>query len=106
MGLIHPVFARAARLLSARVVHTGQMAHSVPATGVPGHPLTELLDPLLLQVLACPAPHHAGLTLGEPGHPMALSLTCTECGRIFDVRDGIPVLLLDDARWPLDPVSS
>ncbi|MBQ1071501.1 Trm112 family protein, partial [Micromonospora sp. D75] len=24
--------------------------------------------------------------------------TCTECGRIFEVRDDVPVLLLDEAR--------
>ena len=29
-----------------------------------------------------------------------MSLSCPECGRIFDVRDGIPVLLLDEARYP------
>jgi uncharacterized protein YbaR (Trm112 family) len=25
-------------------------------------------------------------------------LTCTECGRIFEIRDGLPILLLDEAR--------
>ena len=25
------------------------------------------------------------------------ALTCTECGRVFPIRDGIPVLLLDEA---------
>ena len=67
------------------------------------HPLASVLDPLLLEVLACPAPHHAPLTPGEPENPLALSLTCTECGRIFDVRDGIPVLLLDEARFTGEP---
>jgi uncharacterized protein YbaR (Trm112 family) len=66
------------------------------------HPLREVLDPVLLEVLACPAPDHAPLSLGEPGQPDALSLTCTECGRIYDVRDGIPVLLLDEARYADD----
>ena len=28
------------------------------------------------------------------------AFTCTECGRIFEIRDGIPVLLLDEARVP------
>lgn len=55
------------------------------------------LDPVLLDVLACPADHHAPLTEGAPGDPAASALTCTECGRVFPVRDGIPVLLLDDA---------
>lgn len=63
------------------------------------HPLASVLDPLLLEVLACPAGHHTPLTTGEPGNPLAMALSCPECGRIFDVRDGIPVLLLDEARY-------
>ena len=55
------------------------------------------LDPELLAVLACPDTHHAPLTVGAPGDPDASALTCTECGRVFPVRDGIPVLLLDEA---------
>jgi uncharacterized protein YbaR (Trm112 family) len=55
------------------------------------------LDPVLLDVLACPAEHHAPLYPGAPGDPGAPALTCTECGRVFPVRDGIPVLLLDEA---------
>jgi uncharacterized protein YbaR (Trm112 family) len=35
--------------------------------------------------------------MGEPGDPSAAALTCTECGRVFPIRDGIPVLLLDEA---------
>jgi uncharacterized protein YbaR (Trm112 family) len=27
---------------------------------------------------------------------------CTECGRSFEVRDGIPVMLLDEADPPVD----
>jgi len=55
------------------------------------------LDPVLLEVLACPADHHAPLTLGAPGDPAAPALTCTQCARVFPIRDGIPVLLLDEA---------
>jgi uncharacterized protein YbaR (Trm112 family) len=55
------------------------------------------LDPVLLEVLACPAEHHAPLRLGGQDDPNAPSLTCTECGRVFPIRDGIPVLLLDEA---------
>ncbi len=64
--------------------------------------MASILDPLLLEVLACPAEHHTPLSTGEPGNPLALSLSCPECGRIFDVRDGIPVLLLDEARYATD----
>ena len=55
------------------------------------------VDPVLLEVLACPADHHAPLRQGSPGDPAAPALTCTECGRVFPIRDGIPVLLLDEA---------
>jgi uncharacterized protein YbaR (Trm112 family) len=55
------------------------------------------LDPVLLEVLACPAEHHAPLAVGAPGNPEAEVLTCTECGRMFPVVDGIPHLLLDEA---------
>ncbi|MCM4080030.1 Trm112 family protein [Paractinoplanes hotanensis] len=54
------------------------------------------LDPQLLDILACPDTHHAPLTHDAD----AQTLTCTECGRIFDIRDDIPVLLLDEARLP------
>ncbi len=65
------------------------------------------LDPVLLEVLACPAAHHAPLTLGAPGDPDAAALTCTECGRVFPIRDGIPVLLLEEATGgPAEEVGS
>ena len=52
------------------------------------------LDPQLLEILACPDTHHAPLEFDAA----AQTLTCTECKRIFEVRDGFPVLLLDEAR--------
>lgn len=54
------------------------------------------LDPTLLEILRCPDEHHAPLRYDEPGQ----TLTCTQCGRVFEIRDGIPVLLLDEARQP------
>jgi uncharacterized protein len=54
------------------------------------------LDPQLLEILACPDTHHAPLAYDAD----AQTLTCTECGRIFEVRDDIPVLLLEEARNP------
>lgn len=56
------------------------------------------LDPQLLEILACPDTHHAPLDYDST----AQTLTCTECGRIFEVRDDVPVLLLDEARGPAD----
>jgi uncharacterized protein len=52
------------------------------------------LDAQLLEILACPDTHHAPLTYDES----AATLTCTECGRVFEVRDDIPILLLDEAK--------
>jgi uncharacterized protein YbaR (Trm112 family) len=52
------------------------------------------LDPQLLEILACPCEHHSPV---EPeGEPVS-SLVCTRCRTSFPVRDGIPVMLLDDA---------
>jgi uncharacterized protein YbaR (Trm112 family) len=52
------------------------------------------LDPALLDILRCPDEHHATLDYDD----VAQTLTCTECARVFEIRDGIPVLLLDEAR--------
>jgi uncharacterized protein YbaR (Trm112 family) len=58
------------------------------------------LEEQLLEILACPCPEHAPLRIGTPADPEADFLTCTACGRSFPVRDGIPVLLLDEAVEP------
>jgi len=56
------------------------------------------LDPLLLEVLACPCEHHAPL---EPnaGEDLAAAtaLVCVRCRTTFPVRDDIPVMLLSEA---------
>jgi uncharacterized protein YbaR (Trm112 family) len=52
------------------------------------------VDSALLEILRCPAEHHAVLTYDADKQ----TLTCTECARVFPIRDGIPVLLLDDTR--------
>ena len=48
----------------------------------------------LLEILACPDDHHAPVR--EEGD----YLVCTECRRRFPVRDGIPVMLLEEALPP------
>lgn len=55
------------------------------------------LDPALLDVLACPN-CHAPLAVDHDRH----ELVCTGngCGLAYPVRDGIPVLLVDEARNP------
>ncbi|MCH9815816.1 MAG: hypothetical protein K0U64_05095 [Actinomycetia bacterium] len=54
------------------------------------------LQPEVLALLRCPCPEHGDLNLnaGET------ELTCLTCGRVFPVRDGIPVMLLDEASDP------
>ena len=52
------------------------------------------MDAALLELLRCPDEHHAELTYDEAEQ----TLTCTECRRIFEIRNGVPVLLLDEAR--------
>ena len=53
------------------------------------------LDPMLLEILVCPACHGA-LRVDDP----AEELVCTSCGLAYPVRDDIPVLLVDEARPP------
>lgn len=54
-------------------------------------PAGEGIDPELLKILVCPACH------GEL-EPRTDELRCVGCGRYYPVTDGIPVLLVDEAR--------
>ena len=51
------------------------------------------VDAELLDVLVCPDTHHAPLTYDAD----AQTLTCTQCGRVFEILDGIPNLVLEEA---------
>jgi uncharacterized protein YbaR (Trm112 family) len=57
------------------------------------------LPPFLLEILVCPQCHSP---LTESGQEDQRELRCTGegCGLIYPVRDGIPVLLIDEARRP------
>ncbi len=58
------------------------------------------LEAGLLEILACPACH---LPLrDETASSDSPELICTgsDCGLAYPVRDGIPVLLVDEARHP------
>jgi hypothetical protein len=51
----------------------------------------------LLDILVCPVPEcRKPLTLAADES----SLRCTGCGRVYPVRDGIPILLVDQAQMP------
>ncbi|MEU8684573.1 Trm112 family protein [Streptomyces sp. NPDC048611] len=58
----------------------------------------------LIQILACPACHaplqdRTGDSSGPAADP-ELRCTSGDCGLAYPVRDGIPVLLVDEARRP------
>ncbi|MDP9394249.1 MAG: Trm112 family protein [Actinomycetota bacterium] len=53
------------------------------------------IEPFLLEVLACP---HCHSPLRPDEETSELVCTDATCRRAYPVRDGIPVLLLDDAR--------
>ena len=56
------------------------------------------LDPLLLEILACPCEHHAKVVPDVEDPAEATALVCTRCRTTFPVRDDIPVMLQDEAR--------
>jgi uncharacterized protein len=52
-----------------------------------------VLDEELLQILACPV-------CVAPLRQEAERLICARCGRRYPIRQGIPVLLVDEAELP------
>ena len=52
-----------------------------------------MIDPALLEILACPACKTEVKLEGE-------RLVCTRCGRRYPIRDGIPVMLIEEAEVP------
>ncbi len=55
------------------------------------------IDPVLLEILACPCEHHSRVVPDGSDTEMATALVCTRCRTSFPVRDDIPVMLLDEA---------
>ena len=54
-----------------------------------------MIDPELLSILACPKCKTAVRLEGEK-----IVCTSSSCGLRFPVRDGIPVMLIDEAEKP------
>jgi uncharacterized protein len=52
-----------------------------------------LIDPALAEVLVCPV-DKSDLIEDEP----AQRLECVSCGRRYPIREGIPVMLIDQAE--------
>ena len=55
-----------------------------------------MIDQELLAILACPA-CQADVELKEE------KIVCVKCGRKYPVKDGIPVMLVDEAELPPTP---
>jgi uncharacterized protein len=66
-----------------------------PASDVPSEPpkLGGDVDPELLAILACPLDK-------QPVKREGNYLVCQECQRHYPIRDGIPVMLIDEALTP------
>jgi uncharacterized protein YbaR (Trm112 family) len=50
-----------------------------------------MIDPKLLEIIACPVCRKPLVLLGE------VSLKCNECKRVYPIRNGIPILLEQEA---------
>ena len=55
-----------------------------------------MIDPRLLEILACPACKTEVKLDGD-------RLVCVQCGRRYPIRDGIPVMLVEEAEQPGQP---
>ena len=58
-----------------------------------------MLDAKLLEILACPLCKTEVKLEGE-------TLVCVQCGRRYPIRDGIPVMLVEEAQAPILPAKS
>lgn len=59
------------------------------------------VDARLLEILICPACHGELKELESDR-----GLECLGCGRIFPIRDGIPVMLIEEASPPTTETGS
>ena len=62
-------------------------------TTASGRPALLGIPAELWDLLACPCPAHASVEADQASG----RVVCTQCRTSFEVRDGIPVMLLDEA---------
>jgi uncharacterized protein len=67
-----------------------------PQAWLPDTGFLKMLDPKLLEILVCPKCRGDLKTREAPP-----ALICENCKLVYEIRDGIPILLTDEAR-PLD----
>jgi uncharacterized protein YbaR (Trm112 family) len=63
----------------------------------------------LMDIVCCPLDKHdleLDVASEEDGEVMAGTLTCTECGEVYPIEDGIPNLLPPDMRDEEDEESA
>ena len=77
----------------AGAVDTWLASESVPTAATEPPKLGGEVDPELLAILACPLDKQ---TVSRQGN----YLVCQECQRHYPIRDGIPVMLIDEALTP------
>ena len=67
------------------------------------------LDPELLEILRCPVAVHYEDRGDDPGRLELVKgawLVCADSGHKYPIRDGIPVMLVDEgAKWKDTPVA-
>lgn len=57
-----------------------------------------MINEEILRILACPLDKSPVQLQGD-------RLVCTQCGRRYPIRDGIPIMLIDEAEMPPGPSS-
>ena len=57
-----------------------------------------MIDKELLEILACPL---CKAEVRNEGEGASERIVCTACGRRYPVREGIPVMLVEEAETPL-----
>ena len=71
---------------------TSSLSSSITVLRIRGY---GMIDTKLLEILACPA------CRGDIEYnTKEEKIICTECGRLYPVKDGIPVMLVDEAEPP------